>query len=330
MFLLCCFFSTLRVISSLSSTMFTHLHLHSHYSLLEAIGSPKGYLQQANTYGMHALALTDYGGMYGAIEFYQAAKKIGIQPILWVELGYVQDMSRKDPGEQTGTIVLLAKSYTGYEQLLQLISEAHLTWFHKIPRIDFSCLSQHHTDLIALSGWVRSWIGKKILQQESAEIMQEHIEQMQRTLWADNHVLMRCAQEHPQGDTHLINQTLFNQQKTRGIPMIVSGDVHYVDREDKHIYETALAIKDSKRIYDADRRRVIEKLHLQSEDELRTWMNNSELWDQSIEALFDYTNTIASTIAIEIPLWSILFPIYETPKEIKNTYDARQATLIHS
>ena len=99
---------------------------------------------------MTSLAITDYAGLYGAIEFYQAAKKSDIKPIIGVELGYVSDMHHKDATENAGTIVLLAKNYTGYEHLLKIVSEAHLQGFHKIPRIDHACLQKYSSDLIAL------------------------------------------------------------------------------------------------------------------------------------------------------------------------------------
>lgn len=154
---------------------FTHLHVHSHYSLLDAIGSPKALLAQAKALGMSSLALTDYFGMYGAIEFYKEAQKHGINPLIGTEIGYVQDMNYKDPNENAGTIVLLARDYIGYQNLMQLVSKGHLEGFHKLPRIDLRCLQQFSSGVIALGGGPRSRLGKLLLAKEDQRKVQEQL-----------------------------------------------------------------------------------------------------------------------------------------------------------
>jgi DNA polymerase-3 subunit alpha len=106
--------------------MFTHLHVHSHYSILQAIGTPTDYIKKAKALGMSALALTDSDGMYGCIEHYKSCKKQGIKPLLGVELTLVQDYQQKTQLDHPQRIVLLAKNYQGYQSLLQLTSHANL------------------------------------------------------------------------------------------------------------------------------------------------------------------------------------------------------------
>lgn len=308
--------------------MFTHLHLHTHYSLLEAIGAPKAYIEQATSLGMETLAYTDYGGMYGAIEFYQAAKKAGIKAILGVELGYVPDMHRQDPQESAGTIVLLARSYAGYEQLMQLISAAHLQWYHKLPRIDHACLAQHATDLIALVGGERSWLGKLLIQGGDPQHAIDQRTQLTNTLGNEHCYLSWIAQEVPQWPTHLCNSRILDFSQQLNVPMFLSGDVHYIHAKDQHIFETALAIKDGKRIYDTDRRLAPRAMHLQTEQELRDRCQKAELSDDTIDRLVDTTTHIASTINLQIPMDKILFPIYESPEEIKTQFQKYEHNLI--
>ena len=310
--------------------MFTHLHVHTHYSLLEAIGSPKAYIDRAAELGMHTLACTDYAGMYGAIEFYQAAKKNNIKPILWVELGYVRDMTLQDPQESAGTIVLLARTYTWYQQLLQLISAAHLHWFNKIPRIDPQCLKKRSTDLIALSGGERSRIGKLLANKTDAAFILDQRDELHQILGKDASFLMRIAQETPKGETHEVNELIRQFWSTQSIPLLVSWDVHYIHEQDKATYEIALAIKDGKRIYDTDRRLADHHMHLQSSDELIERWTKTTITPEQRKEMMETTSLIAEQIDITIPMDTILFPVYTPPEEIVSMYEKYKDTLIVS
>jgi DNA polymerase-3 subunit alpha len=308
--------------------MFTHLHLHTHYSLLESIGSPKAYIEQAKLYGMEALACTDFGGMYGAIEFYQAAKKAQIKPILWVELWYVQDMKSQDTQESAGTIVLLARDYTGYTNLMQLISKAHLTGFHKIPRIDHHCLAQFSSGLIALVWGDRSWLGKKLLQNNEKALCYDQRQQLANTLGSEHCYVSRIAQESPTGILHQCNKLIQEFSKQHTIPLLVSGDVHYIQTTDQYTFEIALAIKDGKRIYDTDRRLASHQMHLQTETEIISWLRSSGLSEEQITSMIGLTDHVAKHIDISIPMDTILFPIYESPVNIKTAFAKREKKLI--
>lgn len=310
--------------------MFTHLQVHTHYSLLEAIGSPKAYVEQAKALGMESLACTDYGGMYGAIEFYQAAKKAGIKPLLWVELWYVTDMHRQDPQESAGMIVLLASTYQWYEQLMQLISLAHLEWFHKIPRIDHACLAHYSKDILAISWGERSWINSMIIHQEQHALLTDQREQLSDTLGRDACFLSRVAQEKPQWPLHTGNQMVAEFATKHHIPLVVTGDVHYIHNTDQHTFETALAIKDGKRVFDSDRRLAPREMHLQTEEEIRGRLASAWVWVEQITSLIATTQHIAESIDLSIPMDKLLFPIYESSADIKQKYESWQPSLISS
>jgi len=279
---------------------------------------------------MDALACTDYGGMYWGVEFYQAAKKAGIKPILWVELGYVWDMSRQEANEVAGTIVLLARNYAWYEQLMKLISAAHLEWFHKIPRIDHACLARHATALTCIVWWDRSWLGKMLVNKNEQSLITDQWKQLENTLWAEYCYLSRVAQEKPEGGLHTCNELIKQFWTEHNISLILSGDVHYKEAKDQQIFETALAIKDGKRIYDTDRRLAPRQMHLQTEDELRSRLSLTALDDEEVNAMIQTNQNIGDSIDLEIPMDKILFPIYESPEEIKNSYEKYQQQLVIS
>ncbi len=308
--------------------MFTHLQVHTHYSLLEAIGSPKAYVEQAKNLGMESLAITDYAGMYGVVEFYQAAKKAGIKPLLWVELGYVPDMNRKDPWELAGMIVLLATSYVWYRNLLHLVSAAHMEWFHTIPRIDAACLREWAGDLISISWWLRSRIGRWLMQNSSSEQLADQRQQLKTILHDDNCFLSWTVQDKPAWKIHEANIAIQSFAEKNGTPLLISGDVHYIHAKDQEIFETALAIKDGKRIYDTDRRLASHQLHLQSTEEITHGLEKAWWSAETITQWFSTIQTIVNRIDITIPMDTILFPKYEVPEDISKLYTEQKEKLI--
>lgn len=310
--------------------MFTHLQVHTHYSLLEAIWSPKAYIEQAKALGMEALACTDYGGMYGAIEFYQAAKKAGIKPLLWVELGYVPDMTMQNSREDAGTIVFLARNYTWYQHLLQLVSEAHINWFNGIPRIDSLCLQKYAGDLIAISWWPRSRLGKLIIAKTEKDYITDQLELLRSMVWPAYCFLSRIIQESPTWNIHMVNQLVLDISIAQSSPLIISGDVHYIKKSDQQIFETALAIKDTKRIYDTDRRLADHHMHLHDEEEIQSYAHACGLSQEQIHTCIMTGEHLVEHIAVDIPMNTILFPIYEPSSDIKQTYDDWQTSLISS
>lgn len=310
--------------------MYIHLHGHSHYSLLEAIGEPANIVREAKDYEMTSIALTDYNGLYGAIEFYTACKKAEIKPILGVELWYVHDAASRNKDETSGNIVLLAKNTDGYQTLLELTSESHLHWRNiDKARIDLKLLTKHHTWLIALMWGPGSSLWDLILAGADEKALITHVSQVIDLLWKENVYLEIAVQdesEHP--DVKKINTTIETLRSTLELQCICSNNYHYIDETDQEVCEVAFWIKDGKRVYDDDRRYLTMKQHIMNEAEIRETLEKNGYEAAFITQMIDTTQTIADICTVEIPMWEILFPRYESPDEIAELYEKHKNKLI--
>src|SRR3990167_10319483 len=155
---------------------FVHLHTHSHYSLLDGLSKVGELVKKAKETGMDSMAITDHGALYGAIEFYQKAKKTGIKPIIGCEMYVTENMRDKQPTSNRRDyfhLVLLAKNNTGYQNLIKLVTASHLEGFYYKPRIDHALLHQHSEGLIALSGCLGGEVSRALLssQYEKAKVI---------------------------------------------------------------------------------------------------------------------------------------------------------------
>ena len=223
---------------------FTHLHVHSHYSLLMGLSKVKPLVKAAKARGFTSLALTDYGAMYGAIEFYKACKAEEINPIIGTEL-YVapRRMSDTDPekDKQSFNIILLAEHYDGYRNLMQLVSKAHLEGFHNgIPRVDMELLKEYHDGIIALSGGINGHVSQLLLH--------NNIEEATRIALAYNDIFGQDnyyleLHDHPGISGQLdVNNKLITLSKETGIPLVVSRDVHYLNPDEADAQDILMCI----------------------------------------------------------------------------------------
>jgi len=265
---------------------------------------------------MKAIALTDYNGLFGAIEFYKACQNKEVNPIIWVELGYVSDQTVKDKSEDSGNIVLLAKNYQWYQQLLKIVSEANLHgWNNDKARIDKSILEKHAKDLYLLIGGNQSVLAKMILNNESEEKIIAGIWSIKNTIGKENIIIELIVQDeskHPR--IKKINKVLEKLASQEELTITCANNFHYTDEADQKVSEVALAIKDGKRMFDDDRRKVTLQQHIMSEDEIRTTATNNGRDAGLVDQMINNTAMIAESISIEIPLWKILFPKYESPE----------------
>ncbi len=310
--------------------MFTHLHGHSHYSLLEAIGNPKNIVREAKDLWMKAIALTDYNGLFWAIEFYKAAKDAEIQPIIWVEVWYVHDLHHKAKLEDIWNIVLLAKNYSWYKQLLKIVSEANLKgWHEDKARIDANLLKEFSNDLYLLIWWMNSSFAKMILRNEDDLKIKEDLQDLIHIMWKENIIIELTIQDEssfPQ--VKKINKYSEKLASEMEIVLTCSNNFHYIDQADQKVSEVALAIKDWKRMFDEDRRKVSLQQHIMSEIEIKEIATNN-WWDSTtIDLMINNTSVITDSIDIELPLWKILFPKYESPEHIKLLYNQNKDILI--
>lgn len=229
---------------------FVHLHVHSHYSLLEALPKIKELVYAAKKKGMSALALTDYGSLYGAIEFYKTARRAGIKPIIGLE-AYVASVSRleKRPNAQeVHHLVLLAENETGYKNLMKLSSLGHLEGFGPqadgglVPRLDKDLLKIHREGIIALSGCLAGEIPQLIYQKKDLARAKAAALEYQAIFGQNNFYLE--LQDHPElaGQVE-VNNGLIKLAEETGLPLVVSRDVHYLEPEDREAQDILTCVK---------------------------------------------------------------------------------------
>jgi len=233
--------------------MFTHLHVHSHYSLLDGLAKIDELIEAAQKYKMKALALTDHGVMYGAIEFYKKAKASGIKPIIGLE-AYLAPHSHLDKKIKIDTnpyhLVLLAKNEQGYKNLIQLTTIAHLKGFYYKPRIDFELLKKYHQGLIALTACCQGEIPRLIIKNQMDKARKRILDY--KELFGDDFYLE--VQHHPGiPEQKKINQALYKLAKEYKLPVVATNDVHYIKPEDAEVQDILLCLQTKKKKKDKDR-----------------------------------------------------------------------------
>ncbi len=282
---------------------FVHLHTHSHYSLLDGLSKIDGLVRRTKELGMEALALTDHGNMYGAVEFYQQATKAGIKPILGAEV-YVAKGSRisRDP-RVDGTrfhLILLAKNEIGYRNLVELVTKAHLEGFYYKPRIDHELLEKHHEGLICLSGCFSGELGRAVRDGKMAEA--EEIAKYYKSLFGEDYYIE--IQQH----SREIRPGLIEIARKLDIPLVATQDSHYLKPEDKPIHEILLAIQTGRNLDSEDRF---------SFDDFDTSLTSPE---QMIELFKDIPEAVENTVKIaekcdfKLELGKIRLPAFPIPE----------------
>ncbi|MDD5191287.1 MAG: DNA polymerase III subunit alpha, partial [Dehalococcoidales bacterium] len=233
--------------------MFTHLHVHSEFSLLDGMCRIKEVVARAKAMGMDSLALTDHGVMYGTIAFYQACKDAGIRPIVGCEIYISQSQNAtRNPGEKSNFhLVLLAKNQTGYHNLLQIVSRAHLEGFYYKPRIDKEFLASHAEGLVALSACLAGEVPQHILTGRLEEARKAAA--WYKETFSDFYFEI---QRHPMPELEKVNRELIIIGKELGIPLVATNDTHYLDREDAKIHELLICVGTNTTINDEKRMKM--------------------------------------------------------------------------
>ncbi len=249
---------------------FAHLHVHSEYSLLDGLGRIEDLVVRATELGMPALALTDHGVMYGAIEFYQAAKKHGIKPIIGVEMyiaprGMKQRESKKD--RKSHHITLLAKDSIGYHNLLQIATTAELEGFYYKPRVDKKYLAEHAEGLIALSGCGSGEIPRLVLNGQLDKARQ--VAGWYRDAFGQGNFYLELQRHEGIPELKRVSEGLIALSNEMGIPLVATNDVHYVRPEEAKAQEILLCIQTNTTINDPKRMTMgDESFYLKSGEEM--------------------------------------------------------------
>ena len=286
---------------------FVHLHLHTEYSLLDGAIRMRELMKKAKEFNMPAVAMTDHGNLFGAIEFYQEAKNAGIKPIIGCE-AYIAPRSHKDrPAsmrESAYHFTLLARDETGYRNLVKLISTAHLDGFHYRPRIDKELLAQYSAGLIGLSGCLASEVNSAI-QANRIESATQSAAEYRDILGPENFFIE--LHDHGMEEQRLCNVTLPKIAKELGVGLVAANDVHFLRRSDHDAHDVMLCIGTGKMVQDESRMRYAPELYFKSPEEMR-------------ELFKDFPDAIANTLAIaegcnlEIELGKSKYPEFPAPE----------------
>lgn len=289
---------------------FVHLHTHSHYSLLDGLAKIDELVAHTKELGMDALALTDHGNLYGAIEFYKKAKKEGIHPILGVE-AYIAPKSRFEKKNHTTKayhhITLLAQNTVGWQHIIQLVTKAHLEGFYYKPRIDTELLLEHHEGIIVLSGCMSGYIPHLLLHNQKEEAYA-----YARTLkhvFGDRFYIEVWKQEQIP-ETKKVYPLLVELAREEQIPLVATQDIHYLRKEDAFYHEILLAVQTGNNVEDSDR------MSLRAGDfSMRSPEEMKDLFSDIPEAI-ENTEHIAKRCQVDIDLNTIHLPSFPIPENL--------------
>ncbi len=291
------------------SSKFVHLHVHSHYSLLDGLAKIDDLVKEAAKYEMPALALTDHGNMYGAIEFYKKCKKAGVKPIIGVEI-YVayESLRQKRPNidNKRYHFTLLAQNETGYKNLIKLVTIAHLEGFYYKPRVDKQVLKERSEGLIGLSGCTSGEIAK-LLEFKKFEEAEKSAKEYEEIFGKGNFFIE--IGHHPKLKNYdAVKERLIKLAKKLEMPLVATQDIHYLKPEDANAQDFLVAIQTNASMNDSDR------LSMRSEDFSMTSPQKMEDLFKDLPEAIENTALIADKCNLELELGKWVFPKFKLPE----------------
>lgn len=288
---------------------FTHLHVHTEYSLLDGSNKIKEYVKRVKELGMDSAAITDHGVMFGVIDFYRAAKEAGINPVIGCEV-YVAPNSRHDKELAGGEdryyhLVLLAENNTGYANLMRLVSRGFTEGYYYKPRVDMELLERYHEGIIALSACLGGEV-QRYIQKGLIDAAEKSAVKYEECFGRGNFFLE--LQDHGIAAQRTVNTALLSMSKKLDIPLVATNDVHYTYADDVKPHDILLCLQTGKKLADEDRMRYEGgQYYVKSEDEMRL------LFPYAVEAL-ENTAKIAKRCHVEIEFGVTKLPHYEVPE----------------
>ena len=285
---------------------FTHLHLHTEYSLLDGACRIPKLVERIKALGMTSCAITDHGVMYGCIDFYSAMKDAGIKPIIGCEVYVCRDrLDKSAANREYSHLILLCENNTGYQNLMKLVSEGFLTGYYYRPRIDYNLIRQHSEGLICLSACLSGDL-PKLLRQGRYDDAEAYVREMQDIFGEKNFYVE--IMDHGIREEKIVMPRLISLAREMDVPLVATNDCHYLEEKDADAQEVLLCIQTGKTLDDANRMRMdTRQLYVKSEDEMRT------LFAACPDAV-DRTQEIADRCNVEFEFGVTRLPHYPVPE----------------
>ena len=286
--------------------MFAHLHLHTQYSLLDGAASIDPLMERLKALGMTACAITDHGVMYGVVEFYQAAKKAGIHPVIGCEVYVCPNMDDRLSGARDyNHLILLAENDEGYHNLTKLVSEGFTRGFYYKPRVDYDLLRRYAKGLIALSACISGELPQLLLngrREAARESVKKHLE-----IFGEGNYFIEI-QDHGLAEQKQVLPELVALSREMGVPLVATNDCHYLTEEDARAQEVLMCIQTGKTLSDENRMRMeTDQLYVKSEEEMR------RVFPAFPEAI-ENTQKIAERCRVDFDFHTLHLPKYPLPE----------------
>ena len=289
---------------------FTHLHVHTGFSLLDGSSKIKELVKKTKELGMDSIAITDHGVMYGCVEFYKAAKAEGIKPIIGCEV-YVASKSRFDkensPDNFYYHLVLLAENNKGYDNLIKIVSYGFKDGFYYKPRVDIELLEKYHEGIIALSACLAGPVARTIIRQSYDK--GKEVALRYNNIFGENNFFLEL-QDHMDGsvDQQTVNQSLMRMHQETGIPLVATNDCHYISPEDAEAHDILLCIQTNTTVDEADRMRYEGgQYYVKSPEEMYS------LFPYAHQAC-ENTYKIAQRCNVEFEFGNYKLPVFDVPE----------------
>ena len=297
---------------------FTHLHVHTEYSLLDGAASVKKLAARAKELGMDSLAITDHGVMFGVIDFYRACLEEGIKPIIGCEV-YTAARSRFDKDSEKdkfmGHLVLLAKDNGGYRNLMKIVSEGYRNGFYYKPRVDKELLREYSEGIIALSACLAGNVQHNLLNGDYLSARKEALEL--REIFGDENFYLELQDQGLEEEARILPDMKRLHEET-GIPFVATNDVHYVMQEDAQAQDVLMCIQTASTIDEDNRMRFPnDQFYLKSEEEMRRIFSNTP-------AAIDNPAKIADRCNVTFTFGELHLPEFRAPEGLSNREYLRQ------
>lgn len=287
---------------------FVHLHVHTEYSLLDGFSRVPKLIDRAKELNMSAIAITDHGNMFGAVDFYKTAKKAGIKPIIGCEVyTAARTLHDKDPNydKYSGHLVLLAENMQGYKNLIKMVSTSYTEGFYYKPRIDLEELEKHSEGIIALSACLAGDVARSLMNRNYDKA--KYFATKYNDIFGQGNFYLEI-QDHNIPEQKEVNAGIIKLSKETGIPLVATNDIHYVNKEDSKTHDVLMCIQMGKTVDDPNRMRFgSDEFYLKSREEMEESFSY-------VEEALDNTVKIAERCEVEFDFNTIHLPRYDVPE----------------